>query len=557
MHKITTVDFILKMFYNMYTAGIKKIIFHYIRLALTYWRAVVLILCINVIYWKIMNQYAEYQNNLGKTVNISVMKYVIKERSKTYKVHEIPADIYEALFENKPWKFPFAKRKKRKKSTRSKIELKDEEIIDDEERIDKSKASAVKISFCEIPKPKIEIRDAEFQKVSESDVYVYSAFLDVRYPQPRTVKVIGISTVRPGPLFCQLYYPDGAVISSPATTIAADFVQKRHEPFKYKPHFYNCPETQNLSPVNVSLTTKACVGEVSNLLPLHFRDRLPEEKVANKILISVKTLHQFNTTYRLIEFIEFQRVMNASHVMFYGTDNVSLEVKNVLNYYIKSKFVSIRPWNMPVQSSRKYSEGIEIRTYGQHSQMHDCIYRYMNEYKYIIFIDKDEFIVPHIDALRTYQDVMQHLKYLIAERVKKLKEENKESVGMEGERISSFVISNAHFCTSQAQLASLSSTLLLPKVLVRAKPDMFKGKTKVIVNPRLVVTMAVHKVKIPLSVFMSQVLVPPSVVLLHHYRWQHNQTCNEKDNSAIRLTSDLIKNVNLVCEKLRLDPVSV
>ena len=49
----------------------------------------------------------------------------------------------------------------------------------------------------------------------------------------------------------------------------------------------------------------------------------------------------------------------------------------------------VLPWRLNIDSQT------EIRTEGLFAALNDCLYRNMNDFRYLMLIDFDEFIVPH------------------------------------------------------------------------------------------------------------------------------------------------------------------
>ena len=57
--------------------------------------------------------------------------------------------------------------------------------------------------------------------------------------------------------------------------------------------------------------------------------------------------------------------------------------------YINEGLVKIFPWNLRGMVSQK-----EIRTEGMFAALNDCLYRQMNKFKFVLFVDFDELVVP-------------------------------------------------------------------------------------------------------------------------------------------------------------------
>ena len=65
------------------------------------------------------------------------------------------------------------------------------------------------------------------------------------------------------------------------------------------------------------------------------------------------------------------------------------DVYRVLQYYLRTKLVTVLQWNLPVQSQK------EVRTEAMFSALNDCNMRaYVNNFRYAAIVDIDEFIIP-------------------------------------------------------------------------------------------------------------------------------------------------------------------
>ena len=86
---------------------------------------------------------------------------------------------------------------------------------------------------------------------------------------------------------------------------------------------------------------------------------------------------------------------------------MSDEVSCVLNYYMKQEHsVSVMSWDLKVDSQT------EIRTEGLFAALNDCLYRNMNNFHYLMLIDFDEFIIPHMN-----ESIPDMLEYLNSNKV--------------------------------------------------------------------------------------------------------------------------------------------
>ena len=395
------------------------------------------------------------------------------------------------------------------------------------------KWSSMKQQKCQdLQLPRTFAKDGSFQYLPERDIYIYSAYLDMRIPGERRVKIMGYSPSLPVPFYCRLYYENGDVYS--VLGIPDDLkltYSKTHYKFPYKPHIYFCEEPLGLKPKFVALTANICAPSATLPIPIQVRHKMNENAVPKKLLVCVKTLYNFTSPYRLIEFIEYQRLLGASHIVFYDFDKISKEVQNVIDYYSKDGFISTRSWKLMLTTDIKYRKGIQINTHGQQTQINDCVYRYMNQYQYILPIDTDEYIVPDLN-FNSYLNLIRFL--------------NPHNNDVNG-----YMFGNTKFCITQN--VTNAPVIYLNNFYKRAKPMGFNTRTKCIINPRRVKAMAVHKVRQFVSPFNKTIQVRPLIAKLHHYKESPKQNCVTKDASALKFTENLLKRSNIVCDSLKIN----
>ena len=385
---------------------------------------------------------------------------------------------------------------------------------------------------------KINIRTTEyaFQPLHERSMYVYSAFLDVRSASKRALRIVAISPTEAKSFYCQLFYPDGAVISVPAsfTNLLQGRQRELLSSFRYMSQLLYCKEPIGIDPLALSVTHTPCLKEPTNALKVHVRGNVPEHIIPDKILTCVKLLYNYKAPHKLIEFMEYQKIVGVDHVNIFDLEEPTDDVIKVAGHYIETGMLTLQPWKLPMTSSLKLQDGGAIRVHGQHAQIQDCLYRNMHKYKYIAVLDTDEFIIPHKAGLMTHRDILR----LLNQR--------------KSQHSSSFAFANAHFCLSDREMVHDQPRLLLTTKLQRNPLAPFPDRSKSIINPRRVVMMGVHVVKEPYPGFKRFTPVPPSIAFMHHYRKTKVGKCATQDKTALRYENQLNSNVNKVCDMLNI-----
>ena len=281
--------------------------------------------------------------------------------------------------------------------------------------------------------------DARWQPVEgikNHKFFVYSAYYDARDTKKPVVRVIGVTrTKRSNKVMCRLYFDDKKVKAHPlkfklvnttSTTDKGSHVQSFYDVpagisiirenwnLKYSACFVTCPTKLSASndtkeilvPESVSILPEETSNpKITNHLPvINFDNGGTGTYEVNKtdVGVCVKPIHfHYNKTLELIEFIELNKILGVSRFTLYN-HTMSDEVSCVLNYYTKQEgTTSVMSWDLHVDSQT------EIRTEGLFAALNDCLYRNMNDFRYLMLIDFDEFIIPHMND--TIPDMLEHL----------------------------------------------------------------------------------------------------------------------------------------------------
>ena len=281
--------------------------------------------------------------------------------------------------------------------------------------------------------------DARWQTVEgikSHKFFVYSAYYDARDTQKPVVRVIGVTrTKRSNKVMCRLYFDDKKIKYRPSSfklinttssltkekvvqsfldVPAGIFIIRENWNLKYSACFVTCPTKlstsndtkENLVPVSVSIfPAEVSEPSITNRLPVINSDNGGTgtyEVNKTDVGVCVKPIHfHYNKTLELIEFIELNKILGVSKFTFYN-HTMSDEVSCVLNYYTKQeRATTVMSWDLKVDSQT------EIRTEGLFAALNDCLYRNMNDFRYLMLIDFDEFIIPHMNE--TIPDMLEYL----------------------------------------------------------------------------------------------------------------------------------------------------
>ena len=222
--------------------------------------------------------------------------------------------------------------------------------------------------------------------------YVYSAYYDDR--KGRIIRVIGATQTKKGDrVWCKYWY------SNSSSLIVNGAVKNIRENWnlKYSAAFIACTLTIYKNgkqpippPESVSIMSDPGGNATNKLTVLNLE--INKNKVKGSFAICVKPLHfEYNNVNQIVEFIELNRIMGVKHITLYN-HTIGPEVDCILKNYIANGVVQTLSWKLNIESQK------EIRTESLFAALNDCLYRYMYQYRYILMIDLDEYIVPHSNA---------------------------------------------------------------------------------------------------------------------------------------------------------------
>ncbi|XP_018901984.2 LOW QUALITY PROTEIN: beta-1,4-galactosyltransferase galt-1 [Bemisia tabaci] len=337
--------------------------------------------------------------------------------------------------------------------------------------------------------------------------FVYSAYLDQR--GNKLIRVIAATKTRnPERVWCRLWSPSGndsQIVNGKVKVIRENWN------LKYSAVFILCSVPHNLT---FGLWSVSVIHQlhapITNLLLIRNLDvpspafslgpSLNTSSNTNTLAVCVKPLHfHYNRVNQLIEFIELNLLLGASHMILYNA-SIGPDATCVLKQYVNEGLVTILPWKLDMISQK------EIRTVGLFAALNDCLYRCMHRYSYAAFIDLDEFIIP------------QQQKTL------------PELIGWLGQKLNlrttaSYSFQNAFFylqwsddnTIDRKYAPIINNFVTLRKTRRKTKLNPHKQRSKYICRPEFVVEAGNHFIWefIPGHGTLN---VPSDVGLLHHYR---------------------------------------
>ena len=192
----------------------------------------------------------------------------------------------------------------------------------------------------------------------------------------------------------------------------------------------------------------------------------------------------------LVEFIETSKLMGVQKITFYRF-KVSINVQQILNYYVDQGDAVIVPWNLPA-----LLDG-QLWYHGQLIAIQDCLYRNMHKFKFLAFNDIDEFIVSHsASANATWAELTRVLH-------------SPKSCG--------YQFKSAYFDRNDQSGNKTHNGLITQERNMRTE-TFSNVRTKCIVKPYKIFEKGIHHISKPILAHLEIVPVSPSVGFVHHYR---------------------------------------
>ena len=198
----------------------------------------------------------------------------------------------------------------------------------------------------------------------------------------------------------------------------------------------------------------------------------------------------------LIQFLELLKLQGVYHIIIYKMA-ISKSVQILLEYYESKGDITVVNWTLPsfIQTNRIWYNG-------QIVMIQDCLYKVMGNFDYVAFLDLDEIIIPKLDF--EWSKLIQRLQI-------------QSKLEYPEDDIAGFSFKSAFFDpdkqTTNSQKLSFLKTLQRNEILS-------KRRTKVIVEPNLVVEMGIHHVSSTIYNNHDKIVydVSPNVGLIHHFR---------------------------------------
>ncbi|XP_076843771.1 uncharacterized protein LOC143488763 [Brachyhypopomus gauderio] len=316
--------------------------------------------------------------------------------------------------------------------------------------------------------------------IKEAKCLIVSAYRDHR--EGAFIHVISIiNHDLQTPLYCKFCCTQDTVQST-AAKVTFHTVQYG---FPYRAASIFCPEQPSCNATHVSVSPSVDGGSLAlPSVPLQNKE-IRDEGFPFDITVCFSNAlsGENNNILQMIQIIEIYKLLGVQKMFIYN-NSCGPEMEKVLQYYQKEHSLDVISWPIDeyIESHGEWSFKGEVHNYGQLTIMNDCIYRNMDQSRYVLLADLDQIIVPYKHA--TLPSLLRELQNQHSDVTEFLFETH----------IFPISVSDDEQNFDHPTWRSVPGVNILKHVYkIPVEPDDFKS-TKMIVNPRAVKQSAVFYV---------------------------------------------------------------
>ncbi len=242
---------------------------------------------------------------------------------------------------------------------------------------------------------------ANFYQVNSEKIFLYSAFLDTRY-RSNYIRIFGIQSqgvqLRPS---CRISAGGNDVILADEAAFPI-YPSWPSDKLDYRAYYYGCVLPTDIDTSQDMTLSVLLPGHDKGVeIPLNRNAAITKERPRD-LALCVKAIWGEVDATRLVEWIEFNRLLGVEKFFFYDTTVIG-KALDVLQYYESQNVAEVIPFTFALSMAvlmRKdpfrdhlASEDMLLEQVYLVS-MNDCFHRNKDLYRYIMVVDIDEIIVP-------------------------------------------------------------------------------------------------------------------------------------------------------------------
>ena len=244
----------------------------------------------------------------------------------------------------------------------------------------------------------------DFYQLEDENIFFYSAFVDHRHGRTTRIIIFGLQDISlQARLVCGYNYK-GHIYQFFADAVGAIYAKWPSRGLKYHAYKYSFKlnSTDSVHQItNVTEVVVANYGRYSKGVRIPIK-HIGLHRRPTRMGVCVKAIWGHINSQRLVEWIEFNRILGISKFILYDT-TITGSARSVLEYYQSLGVVDLVDFAFSLQTSqlmyddpirRKLSNDRLVLEQSYLVSLNDCIYRYRDSFHYIAVIDLDEVIVP-------------------------------------------------------------------------------------------------------------------------------------------------------------------
>ena len=268
-------------------------------------------------------------------------------------------------------------------------------------------------------------------------------------------------------------------------------------------------------------------GNPKNNLQIH-QDYPDGYKTNFSVCLSGTLKHNISAYHQLVEWVELNKLLGANHFFIYNYTGGSALLPYV-KYYQRKGILTVLPFNLPIRmhnyDGESHSDFRVVWNYGQEILLQDCLQRNLMVARRLVYLDLDEFLIPHKPGTLTWAEMLQDANC-------------SEHSGL-------FVGRNANFpLFSQTRNDVIARTLHLQTLMYNQRHEeiqkVFK-RTKYIAIPERMLFVRVHYKDTYWVNGTITCRMPVEAAVLHHYRQEINKDVMVTDNTIIDKYAESLK----------------
>ena len=355
-----------------------------------------------------------------------------------------------------------------------------------------------------------EVKAPQFLYVTEH-VYVLNGFYDTRNHSRHRIQILAMAHATKATttnIYCSLYNKQTSSLHVSQAEWHPLHVQV---PALYQAFMLSCgvADYEQSNPCRVYISINNTFGSKEQLtVPLI--SLLPDkrrESYKQNIGVCLPPLHGIIPQARLVEMIEFNKLLGADSIFLYhynARNSTNPNTEQVIDWYNRNdRAVTTYKWNLPVPDTQTWN-------YAHKLAIQHCLYTNMWTHKYLLFVDPDEILVPKNG--KTWTKMIKNLESVVE------------------------TLPSGYCFPSVLFPPQFNETLISVGSTSRSQA-ISRSRSKCLVRPEFVQDMGLFNVDIAIPKTRPHIVVDRDIALIHHYRHCYEENGDDctmiEDRSAI------------------------